>query len=84
MAEPAVVDSFWLISVSFIGFLLVFTGIGLSSVFKSNHTSKDYYLADKTIAPWLAGLSAVTTNSSGYMFIGAIGIHMPRVLRPSG
>jgi sodium/proline symporter len=73
MTESAVVDSVWLISLSFIGFLLVFAGIGLSSVFKSKHTSEDYYLADKTIAPWLVGLSAVATNNSGYMFIGVIG-----------
>lgn len=73
MTEPVVVDSFWLISLSFIGFLLVFTGIGISSVTRSRNTGKDYYLADNTIAPWLVGLSAVATNNSGYMFIGVIG-----------
>lgn len=58
---------------SFVGFLLVFTLIGLSSHFKSRQNSHDYYLASGEIKPWLVGLSAVATNNSGYMFIGVIG-----------
>lgn len=33
----------------------------------------DYLLASRSVSPWLAGLSAVVTNNSGYMFIGLIG-----------
>ena len=62
-----------LIAFSFVGFLLGFTLIGLSSVLKSRGTGRDYYLADSSISPWLVGLSAVATNNSGYMFIGVIG-----------
>jgi len=58
---------------SFIGFMFVFTLIGVSSVWKSKGTRQDYYLAGSTIKPWLVGLSAVATNNSGYMFIGVIG-----------
>lgn len=58
---------------SFVGFLLIFTLIGLSSVLKSRGTKEDYYLASGGISPWLVGLSAVATNNSGYMFIGVIG-----------
>ena len=58
---------------SFIGFLLLFTFIGLLSARRSLGTKKDYYLASNTIKPWLVGLSAVATNNSGYMFIGVIG-----------
>lgn len=58
---------------SFLGFLLAFTLIGLSSVRQSRGTRHDYYLAQNTIKPWLVGLSAVATNNSGYMFIGVIG-----------
>ena len=58
---------------SFLGFMLMFTTIGLSSIFKSRGTRHDYYLADSTVQPWLVGLSAVATNNSGYMFIGLIG-----------
>lgn len=59
--------------VSFIGFLLAFTLIGLSSMWKSRGTRHDYYIASGAIKPWLVGLSAVATNNSGYMFIGVIG-----------
>lgn len=62
-----------LIALSFIGFLLAFTLVGLSSLHKSRGTRQDYYLADNTVSPWLVGLSAVSTNNSGYMFIGVIG-----------
>ncbi|MGH1470179.1 MAG: sodium/proline symporter [Cellvibrionaceae bacterium] len=58
---------------SFVGFLLAFTLIGLSSLFKSRGSKQDYYLADGSVRPWLVGLSAVATNNSGYMFIGVIG-----------
>lgn len=58
---------------SFIAFLLIFVGIGLSSVLANKHHSSDYYLASNSVKPWLVGLSAVATNNSGYMFIGVIG-----------
>ena len=58
---------------SFTLFLALFVLIGLSSVFQSRGTKKDYYLASSSIAPSLVGLSAVATNNSGYMFIGVIG-----------
>ncbi len=58
---------------SFIGFLLLFTLIGLSSAWRSRGTKADYYLASGSVRPWLVGLSAVATNNSGYMFIGVIG-----------
>ncbi|MEH6550929.1 MAG: sodium/proline symporter [Pseudomonadales bacterium] len=58
---------------SFVGFLLLFTLIGLSSAWLSRGTKEDYYLASASVRPWLVGLSAVATNNSGYMFIGVIG-----------
>lgn len=53
--------------------LLLFVGVGLASMWKAKRTSEDYYLASQSVRPWLAGLSAVATNNSGYMFIGVIG-----------
>lgn len=58
---------------SFMFFLLLFTGIGISSTFYSRRTANDYYLCSHDTPPWLVGLSAVATNNSGYMFIGVIG-----------
>ncbi len=58
---------------SFVGFLFLFTLIGVSSAWRSRGTKADYYLASADVPPWLVGLSAVATNNSGYMFIGVIG-----------
>ena len=59
--------------VAFIACLLLFVGVGLASVRKARPSKADYYLASNGVKPWLAGLSAVATNNSGYMFIGVIG-----------
>ncbi len=58
---------------SFIAFLTLFIFIGLATLKQSQNNKQDYYLASQSISPWLAGLSAVATNNSGYMFIGVIG-----------
>lgn len=58
---------------SFLFFLLLFVAIGVSSAMKSKKSNADYLLAGHDIPPWLAALSAIATNNSGYMFIGMIG-----------
>jgi SSS family transporter len=63
-----------MIETSFLFSLIIFLAIGLSSVVKSRKTAEDYLVAGKAIPAWLAGLSAVATNNSGYMFIGMIGL----------
>ena len=63
-----------MIEISFLFSLLLFLGIGLSSMLKSRKTAEDYLVAGKDIPAWLAGLSAVATNNSGFMFIGMIGL----------
>lgn len=63
-----------MISSSFLFFLCLFLAIGLASVFKSRNSAEDYLVAGKSVPAWLAGLSAVATNNSGFMFIGMIGL----------
>ena len=58
---------------SFIFFMLIFLLVGFSSVLVRKKQSSDYLLAGRSLPPSLAGLSAVATNNSGYMFIGMIG-----------
>jgi SSS family transporter len=58
---------------SFLFFLLLFLAIGLLSAFKSTGSTKDYLLASSNVKPWLAGLSAIATSNSGFMFVGMIG-----------
>ncbi|MCB1650428.1 MAG: sodium/proline symporter, partial [Alphaproteobacteria bacterium] len=59
---------------SFAFFLLLFVLVGLASYRYSQPTTQDYLLAGRTIKPGLAGLSLFATESSGFMFIGYIGI----------
>lgn len=60
--------------VSFIGFLLIFALIGLASMYQRQANTSDYLIAGRSVSPWLAALSAVATNNSGFMFIGMIGL----------
>ncbi len=62
-----------MVIMSFLLFLFIFIIIGISSSLKSKKSNSDYLLAGHNISPWLAALSAVATNNSGYMFIGMIG-----------
>ena len=59
--------------VTFVIFLAIFAGIGLSSVIRKKKTTADYLLAGQDVKPWLVALAAVATCNSGYMFIGLIG-----------
>lgn len=63
-----------MITTSFLLSLAIFLIIGMSSLLKSRNTQEDYLVAGKSIPAWLAGLSAVATNNSGFMFIGMIGL----------
>jgi sodium/proline symporter len=58
---------------SFVAFMAVFLGVGLWSARYSRRSVADYLLAERRVPAWMAGLSAVATNNSGYMFIGMIG-----------
>lgn len=61
------------IALSFILFLLLFTGVGIYSASRQQHTTSDYLLASRSVNPWLTGLSAFATAHSGGMFISTIG-----------
>lgn len=62
-----------MIAASFTVFVLLFLAVGLMSAGVAAHSRRDYYLASQNVSPVAAGLSAVATNNSGYMFIGVIG-----------
>jgi sodium/proline symporter len=51
-----------------------FAMVGAASMRRRMETSEDYLLAGRDVPAWLAALSAVATNNSGYMFIGQIGL----------
>ena len=59
---------------SFLAVLFFFVLIGALSILKKQKTQKDYFVASRTVSPLFVALSAVSTNNSGYMFIGHIGL----------
>ena len=61
------------IAISFIIFLLLFTGVGIYSASVKTNTTTDYLLASRNVNPWMTGLSAFATAHSGGMFISTIG-----------
>lgn len=60
-----------LIFISF--FLFFFAIIGIKTNLKNDYSSKNFFLANKNLSPFLVGVSSFATNNSGYMFIGFIG-----------
>lgn len=61
------------IILSFLAFLLLFTGVGIYSATRKTDTTTDYLLANRDVNPWLTGLSAFATAHSGGMFISMTG-----------
>ena len=61
------------IVISFIAFLLLFTGVGIYSATRKQNTTADYLLASRSVNFWLTALSAFATAHSGFMFTGMIG-----------
>ena len=59
---------------AFIFFLLLFLAVGLWASSKSIDNTEDYLLAGRKVSPWMAGLSAMASLMSGFMFIGFIGL----------
>lgn len=53
--------------------MLLFLGVGISSATRAKNDVQDYLVAGRSVSPLAAGLSAVASNNSGFMFIGAIG-----------
>jgi len=56
----------------FIILTIAVTFSGALSVINKRETTEDYLLASRNVAPWLAALSTVATNNSGFMFVGMI------------
>ncbi|MGK7934852.1 MAG: sodium/proline symporter [Xenococcaceae cyanobacterium] len=61
------------IAITFIIFLLLFTGVGIYSATRKQNTTTDYLLASRNVNPWLTALSAMATGQSGLLFIGQVG-----------
>ncbi len=62
-----------IITICFIAFLTLFAGVGIYSATQKQNNTTDYLLANRSVNPWLTGLSAFATAHSGGMFISTIG-----------
>lgn len=58
---------------AFVVALLGFTLVGVAASSRARDSVDDYLLAGRSVPPLLAGLSAVATNNSGFMFVGLLG-----------
>jgi sodium/proline symporter len=58
--------------VAFVVCLIAMTTVGSLSVLYKKKKTEDYLIASRQTPAWLAALSAVSTNNSGFMFIGMI------------
>ena len=61
------------IALTFIAFLLLFTGVGVYSSTQKEDTTTDYLLAGRHVSPWMVGLSALSTGQSGFLFTAQVG-----------
>ncbi|HIK32632.1 MAG TPA: sodium/proline symporter [Oscillatoriales cyanobacterium M59_W2019_021] len=61
------------IAITFLGFLALFTGVGIYSASRKQETTTDYLLASRNVNPWLTSLSAMATGQSGLLFVGQVG-----------
>lgn len=58
----------------FLAAIVGFVGIGLIASLQQKGTVEDYLLADRQVPPLLAGLSAMASMMSGFVFIGYVGL----------
>ena len=61
------------IAITFIGFMLLFTAVGIYSATQKQNDTTDYLLAGRSVNPWFTALSAMSTGQSGLLFIGQVG-----------
>ncbi|MBT6179568.1 MAG: hypothetical protein HOI23_20175 [Deltaproteobacteria bacterium] len=61
------------VAISFIVFLSCFLGVGIYASTRKQTNTEDYLVASRSVSPWFMALSAVSTNNSGFMFVGLIG-----------
>ncbi|MFG0257238.1 MAG: sodium/proline symporter [Phycisphaerales bacterium JB043] len=59
---------------SFILYTLLIVGVGLYASKFARDSDEDYFLAGRTLGPWLAALSSCASGSSGWVTIGLVGL----------
>lgn len=62
----------WIV-ITFWSYTLVVFVIGLISVYYSRNTKQDFFLADRGLGAWVAGLSGAASVESGWVTMGLVG-----------
>ena len=60
-------------AVSFAVYTLLIVGIGLYSARFARRSDEDYFLAGRSLGPWVAALSASASSESGWVTVGLVG-----------
>ena len=61
-------------TVSFIAYTLLIVAIGVYSARYAKGSDEDYFLAGRSLGPWVAALSASASSESGWVTLGLVGI----------
>ncbi|MHC5026386.1 MAG: sodium/proline symporter [Planctomycetota bacterium] len=59
--------------ISFAVYTLVIVGVGVLSARRGARSDEDYFLAGRSLGPWIAALSASASSESGWVTIGLVG-----------
>lgn len=74
MTEAATTPQGWLFPVSFALYTLGIIAVGLYSARYARRTDEDYFLAGRSLGPWVAALSAGASSESGWVTLGLVGL----------
>ncbi|MCH7546813.1 MAG: sodium/proline symporter, partial [Planctomycetes bacterium] len=70
MAEP----NMTVIVVAFAIYTIVIVGVGLYSARFARRSDEDYFLAGRSLGPWVAAMSASASAESGWVTMGLVGL----------
>ncbi|MBG79642.1 MAG: hypothetical protein CMJ39_02890 [Phycisphaerae bacterium] len=59
--------------VAFIGYTLLVIGVGFWSSRAARRSDEEYFLAGRSLGPWVAALSASASSESGWVTLGLVG-----------
>ncbi len=60
-------------AISFAVYTLLIVGVGLYSARYAKRSDEDYFLAGRSLGPWVAALSASASSESGWVTLGLVG-----------
>ncbi|MEE2907782.1 MAG: sodium/proline symporter [Planctomycetota bacterium] len=60
--------------VAFIAYTVLVIGVGLWSSRKARRSDEEYFLAGRSLGPWVAALSASASSESGWVTLGLVGL----------